>query len=81
MLLITVFFHSETEERRGAAARIKSILCEVRDSAGPETGIEKQWPSTGDFFSCGYSFLTWSFAQEIFIWSNLDEQCSKSRTR
>ena len=74
-------FYSETEERRGAAARIKSVLCEVRDSAGSETGIEKQWPPTGDFIGCGYSFLAWSFAQEIVIRSNMDEQCSEPRSR
>jgi len=74
-------FYSETEKCRGAAARVKSFLCEIRDSFGSEAGVEKQWPPASYFVGCGHSVLAWPIAQEVIIWSDMGQQCSEPRSR
>lgn len=79
--VVVSFFDSETEERRGVAARVQSLLCEVRDSFGSKAGTEKQWPPSSHFFSCGHSVFSWSIAQEIIFRSNMGQQLSEPRSR
>jgi hypothetical protein len=79
--IVVPFFNSETEKRRGAAARVESLLCEIGDSFGSEAGTKKQWPLSSDFISCGHSVFAWSIAQEIIFWSNMGQQCSEPRSR
>lgn len=74
-------FYSETEKCRGAAARVKSILCEIRDRFGSEAGVEKQRPPASYLVGYGHSVLAGSIAQEVVFWPDMGQQCSEPRHR